>query len=368
MSIKRKVETPLDLQVFFHDVLGIAPDKLEAMFEFGESKDGWIYAKKQPKAWLESEQFKALARAVTEIGGEYVRGEFTFRVPGPAFKKPEPPVEQPKQPLPLPPTIIAPGYYPNFPIEKILSPQHCFRINIAVGIEELMVEINAAGRIIEPLICKPSIITPNHVYLGPGERRLLAAKQLGMKTVPIIVDDFSDIEFDKIRLLENMARKDLTDLEIAHALDYMLRTYPLLYPTQEALANDMQKSQEWISRHLAILQLEQANIMPRGIMEKITEHQARAILSAPQEKQKEIAQEIEEEGKIPSVREISSTPEIEPSPAEAPSTSKAPTPETSTPKPEFIDIGEFECPECHLKYHIKHVAPNLHRLELVRKA
>jgi len=367
-----------DLRVLFLDELKITAKEFDEFFQIVEEKTQLII---KMRKFLGDERWRQILDLVVMWNGEYQKAPAKqFVIPiGPALKQPSTspdvrsaPIQgapQPK-PTPAPVSVVAPGYYPNFPIERLLSPQHCFRVNIAEGIEELMAEINAAGRIIEPLICKPSVTSPGNIYLGPGERRLLAAKQLGMKTVPVVVDDFSDVEFDKIRLLENVARKDLTDYEVAQALDYMLRTYPLLYPTQEALGNDLQKNQEWISHHLAMLRLEKDNIMPRAIMEKMTEGQARAILSAPQEKQKEIAKQIEEEGRIPPMREISSTSEIERRTADTGVPEPLPesgTPEASAPKPEPLDVADFSCPECHQDFRIEHVTNKLHRFVPIKK-
>lgn len=382
MSKKVRVETPLDLQVVFIETLGMPPNKIEETFEFGEDKQGYLYAQKFRKkgVWLNDEQFRALADLVTSLNGEYVRGQGLFRIPGPALATPKPTTAIPTAHVEVPTSITALGYYPTFPIDHILSPVKCFRINIAEGLEELMSEIQAAGRIIEPLICRPSITTPGFVYLGPGERRFLAAKELGMKTVPIIVDDFSDVEFDKIRLLENVARKDLTDYEVAQALDYLLHTYPKEYPTQEALGSELQKSQQWISHHLQMLQLEKLNITSRDVMLKIDEGHAREILATPAGRIADVVRHVEEQikatGRAPSISEMQqisgrrlTIEQPEPVTPTMPSTESVPevASEPATPKPEFIDIGEFECPECHVKFHVKHVAPNLHRLEKVRK-
>jgi hypothetical protein len=86
--------------------------------------------------------------------------------------------------------------------------------------------------------------------------------------------------------------------------------YPQEYPTQEALAQAFGKPQNWVSRHLAMLQLEKDEIIPRGIIEteKLSEGQAREILAAPPEKREEvakaIAEHIEAEGKPPSIADI----------------------------------------------------------------
>jgi len=70
----------------------------------------------------------------------------------------------------------------------------------------------------------------------------------------------------------------------------------------EQLAQKIGKTQEWISRHLAMLQLQQVNIMPRGIMEQMTERQAREVLAAPPVKREEILKQIAETGVVPSSR------------------------------------------------------------------
>jgi len=210
---------------------------------------------------------------------------------------------------------IQPGYYPDFPVDRILQPKFSFRRNVDEGIGDLVEEIKTAGMVIEPIVCRPSS-KPGYVELGPGERRLRAAKKLGMKTVPVIVKEMSDAEFDRIRLLENLARKDLSDMEIARVLSYMLKEHKEEYRKHEDLAKAFGKTRTWVTRHLSMLELEKwtekLSNVPRGtwieILSKITERQARETLSAPQEKRVEVAEWIikkyEETGEIPSASEI----------------------------------------------------------------
>jgi len=112
----------------------------------------------------------------------------------------------------------------SFPVDRILEPKFSFRRNVDESVGDLVGEIKASGMVIEPIVCRPSS-KPGYVELGPGERRLRAAKKLGMKTVPVIVRDLGDAEFDRILLLENLARKDLSDVEIGHVLKYILDLY-----------------------------------------------------------------------------------------------------------------------------------------------
>ena len=151
---------------------------------------------------------------------------------------------------------VKPGYYPEFPVDRILEPEFSLRSNVEEGIDDLVKEIRAAGMVIEPIICRPSS-KPGYVELGPGERRLLAAKKLGMETVPVIVKEMDDAEFDRVRFLENLARKDLSDMEIARVLKHMLEKYPKEHPSQKALADALCKSPQWVTQHLRMLELEE---------------------------------------------------------------------------------------------------------------
>ncbi len=206
---------------------------------------------------------------------------------------------------------IKPGYYPDFPVDRILEPKFSFRRNVDEGIGDLVEEIKAAGMVIEPIVCRPSS-KPGYVELGPGERRLRAAKKLGMKTVPVIVKEMNDAEFDRIRLLENLARKNLSDMEIARVLRYMLDNYPKKYSSLQVLANALGKTKGWVSQHLRMLKLEEEPFTRVNgwseILSRITEGQARQILSAPPERRVEVAEWIiekyEETGEVPSASEI----------------------------------------------------------------
>ena len=133
----------------------------------------------------------------------------------------------------------------------------------------------------------------------------------------VIVKEMDDVEFDRVRFLENLARKDLSDMEIARVLRYMLEKYKEEYPTQEVLAKAFGKSRTWVTHHLSMLDLEKfwteklsnvTRVTFAEIIDMVTERQVREILSVPLEKRDElalwIAEKLEETGEIPSAREI----------------------------------------------------------------
>ena len=311
-----------DLKRIFSQILDLTEDRLP--FEFYE-RDGKLVAHQNCYIASYEDWFKIFdyARQTGRFEQDEQDRSWYF-----VFPKTEELVE-PKEPSGLPlqraateetkPSMeslepLEPGHYPEFPVDHILIHPFSFRANIDEGLDELVTEIRVAGMIIEPLVCRPAE-KPGYVELCAGERRLRAAKKLGMRTVPIIVKELSNVEFDRIRMLENLARKDMSDIEIARVLRYMLEKYPEEYPSQEALANAFGKSRRWVLYHLKMLELEEVNfknVNARSqwteILSKITEFQAREILSAPPEKRVEVAEWIvkkyEETGEIPSAREI----------------------------------------------------------------
>jgi len=326
-----------NLENTFAQLLKKSAREVVKVFEFSEDNDV-VVAHQLPNAYIDREDWLKVHHACRESGGQSNKdeesGHWFFRFPkaaAPSIEDKEAPKQQPGhgeeaaagQPQTQPPTPsmqkwnpeypskdapVTPGYYPEFLVDRIVQPAFNFRQDLKDGIDALMAEIHAAGMIIEPIICRPASAA-GYVVIGPGERRLYASKQLGMKTVPVIVKDLNDVEFDKVRLLENLARKDLSDMETSRVLKYLMDKYPQEYPTQEALAQAFGKTQVWVSQHLAMLQLEKDEIITRVIKtEKLSEGQAREIIAAPPEKRgevaKAIAEHIEAEGKPPSMADI----------------------------------------------------------------
>jgi len=307
----------------------------------------------------------------------WLREKGIFRLPGPNFKPKDPYYDEakPKPSAPQPPSDVPSIPFQNMlPVNELLSLPFQSRTTEDPELAELVESIKTYG-VIEPIVVRSK--SGGAFEVVAGARRLRAAKEAGLTSIPVVIRALSDQEAYEIQLIENIQRKDLADIEKARMLDYMTKQYGY---TQEQLAQKIGKSREWVANHLRMLQV--SNIVSRETMEKMTEGQARAILSIPQEKQKEIAQQIEEEGRIPSMREISSTSEAEhrvartaevqlnprwnepsiPQPAVTTSIPSAPrAPEPPAPKPEGIDIAEITCPVCKTEFRLQHFALRDHR-------
>lgn len=148
------------------------------------------------------------------------------------------------------------------------------------SLEELANSIREFG-ILEPLIVsrvEKETETGRVVeyQLLAGERRLMAAKLVGLTTVPAIIrDNVEEREKLEIALIENLQREDLNAIERAKAFAELADKFNL---SQREIAFKMGKSREFVANTLRLLQLplEVQKALEAG---KISEGHARIILS-----------------------------------------------------------------------------------------
>jgi ParB family chromosome partitioning protein len=105
-------------------------------------------------------------------------------------------------------------------INKIDQSPHQARTELG-NIEELMASIKEKG-ILQPIIVREK----NKRYeIIAGERRWIAAKNVGLKDVPCIEMNVSDNEAMELALIENLQRKDLDVFEEADGLNALADMY-----------------------------------------------------------------------------------------------------------------------------------------------
>ena len=130
--------------------------------------------------------------------------------------------------------------------------------------------------IIQPLIVSPAE-TPGEYYLVAGERRLMAAKLLGLETVPVIIRDVDNLQQLELSLVENVQREDLSPLETAEAYRQLTDDFSL---SHEEIAKKVGKSRVTITNSLRLLKLpEKVKQFLRE--EHISEGHARVLLALP---------------------------------------------------------------------------------------
>jgi ParB family chromosome partitioning protein len=125
--------------------------------------------------------------------------------------------------------------------------------------------------ILEPLIVRRS---GEGYELISGERRLRAARLLGLPSVPCLLRGADERESAELAIIENLQREELNIFEEAVAMAILIDRYRL---TQEEIARRLSVSQACVANKLRLLRhSERARAL---ILEhKLTERHARALL------------------------------------------------------------------------------------------
>ena len=140
------------------------------------------------------------------------------------------------------------------------------------AIAELAESIKSQG-IIQPLIVEE--IIPGKYSIIAGERRFRAAKEAGLKEIPVIVMKLSELERIQMSLIENIQRENLNPIEEATAYQYLIQRSGM---TQEQVAEKVGKSRSAIANSIRLLGLSD-KLKDDVISGQLTAGHARAILS-----------------------------------------------------------------------------------------
>lgn len=155
------------------------------------------------------------------------------------------------------------------------------------SLNELVESIRQHG-ILQPLLVRPA---GAQYQLIAGERRLLAARQAGLETVPCRVLELEDRAMCEAALEENLKRRDLNVLEKAQAFqDYMNRFGASL----DDLARQLSMSRSSVCNFLRLLELSEF-VKEALLADRVTFGHARAILSLSSDDQVALCQRIEAE-------------------------------------------------------------------------
>lgn len=156
-------------------------------------------------------------------------------------------------PVAVHPSLIAPN--PNQPR----------RVFDDARIDELASSIEASG-MLQPLVVRTKA---GGYELIAGERRLRAARRLGLLEVPIIIHETADPNSLLLALVENLQREDLNPIEEAAAFAELQQQFNL---TQEQVAEKVGRSRPAVANSLRLL----------ALPEQIKEHVSRGELAAGQ--------------------------------------------------------------------------------------
>jgi ParB family transcriptional regulator, chromosome partitioning protein len=164
----------------------------------------------------------------------------------------------------------------HIPVDSISPNPRQPRTNFDLQeLAELAASIREHG-IIQPLLLAATDEDDKYCLIA-GERRLLAARQAGLASIPAIIRQASQQELVEVALVENVQRADLSPLEAAEAFRQLSEEFQL---SHEEIAARVGKSRTAVTNTLRLLKLPASvqNALAGG---RISEGHARALLALP---------------------------------------------------------------------------------------
>ncbi len=172
------------------------------------------------------------------------------------------------------PSDGATGGAAELPVEAIhRNPRQPRRRMDAGELRQLAESIRQHG-VLQPLIVSAGEAGRGFVLIA-GERRLEAARLVGLKTVPAIVRQASEQQHLEWALVENLQRTDLGALEAAEGYRQLIEEFGL---THQQVADQVGKSRVAVSNTLRLLKLA-AEVRAALAAGEISEGHARALLA-----------------------------------------------------------------------------------------
>ena len=153
------------------------------------------------------------------------------------------------------------------------------------ALAELAESIRQHG-VIQPLTVRK--LSSGYYQIIAGERRWRAAKQAGLREVPVVIIEADDRKAMELAMIENLQREDLNPMEAAQGFQALMDQYNL---TQEQVAQRVGKSRSAVANTLRLLGLAPA---VRKLLEEdqISAGHARALLPLAGKAQVQAAQTV----------------------------------------------------------------------------
>ncbi len=139
--------------------------------------------------------------------------------------------------------------------------------------KKLVASVRQSG-IIQPIIVRQA---DQGYEIIAGERRWRAAQAAGLKDVPIVIRNASDVEAAELSLIENIQREELGPLEEADAYVTLMETFKL---SQESISARVGKDRSTIANTVRLLKLPD-KVKAALTQKKITSGHARCLLALP---------------------------------------------------------------------------------------
>jgi len=162
-------------------------------------------------------------------------------------------------PLPAAPRL-SPG---EIPIDRIdPNPEQPRRRFDEDALAKLADSIEQHG-VLQPVVVRRA---GDRYELLVGERRWRAARAAGLAAIPAVVADVEDRDRLELALIENVQRRDLNPIELAHAFRTLLENGK----TQDEIGRRVSLDRSTVANHLRLLEL------PRELQEDVEEQRLTA--------------------------------------------------------------------------------------------
>ena len=145
-----------------------------------------------------------------------------------------------------------------------------------MALKKLAESVQSAG-VIQPLLVRK--LGRGRFEIVAGERRWHAARMAGLKRVPTLVRDVSDLEALALALVENLHREDLNPIDQAFAARQLVESFSM---THQEIADLIGCSRASVTNLLRLLELpsEVHTMLADG---KLDLGHARALLALPED-------------------------------------------------------------------------------------
>ena len=137
--------------------------------------------------------------------------------------------------------------------------------------KQLVTSIKKSG-IIQPIVVRRQ---DQGYEIIAGERRWRAAQAAGLKDVPIVIREATDMETAEMSLIENIQREELNPLEEANAYVTLIDSFSL---SQEEISARVGRNRSTIANTIRLLKLP-AKAKTALVEKKITSGHARCLLA-----------------------------------------------------------------------------------------
>jgi ParB family chromosome partitioning protein len=140
----------------------------------------------------------------------------------------------------------------EIPIELLRrNPEQPRRSFPEAELQELADSIREKG-VLQPVLVRPAPGAPGEFQIVAGERRWRAAQLAGLRVLPAMVRELSDLDVLEIGIIENVQRADLNPLEEALGYRALMDRFGR---TQEQVSQTVGKSRSHVANTLRLLAL-----------------------------------------------------------------------------------------------------------------